>query len=211
MDDLFDSPDGRAATSHGPLASLAASFDVATVRDTAISFFTVGATTLAGGLAWALVECAADRDLWSRCANDGATWLPAVVSEVLRVHNPVTLIARVVIADTTLEGVVFPEGQRIVVCPPHAGFDAGGELDVFRPARWLDGTAIATEPFGSGPRRCPGGAMSRQVMAELIGCLAGEVELDVAPPPWRSRGFVSNFPIVDCTVSSKSGSRTTGA
>lgn len=119
-----------------------------------------------------------------------ATYLPAVVKEVLRLHPPGPLLswARLAVRDTTVDGCHVPRGTTAMVNmwaisrDPHAWSDplefnpdrflthpecGGGEVSVL-------GSDLRLAPFGSGRRSCPGKALALTTVTFWVASLLHE-------------------------------------
>src|SRR5258706_15678644 len=82
--------------------------------------------------------------------------------------------------DTVITDVEIPKGVTIVLLirPPAVDAANFGAPDEFRPARWVDPGATsgahdpgAHQPFGSGPRICPGRTLALLEMKLILAML----------------------------------------
>ncbi|KAI6684885.1 hypothetical protein NL676_030798 [Syzygium grande] len=88
-----------------------------------------------------------------------------ILHEVMRLYPPVTALYRHTCKNTTLGGMSIPAGVDILLPTLLLHFDPklwGDDADEFRPERFANGISnaskhqLAFNPFGWGPRICPG-------------------------------------------------------
>lgn len=93
------------------------------------------------------------------------TFTGAVANETMRLRPVAPLLFLEPLRDTVVGGVAVPRGTLVVLAvrAPAVMPQNFGDPTVFRPARWVDESATggahdvsAHQPFGSGPRICPG-------------------------------------------------------
>jgi cytochrome P450 len=95
---------------------------------------------------------------------DSLPYLNAVSKEIMRVHPPVPMMARLSNEDTDICGVKIPKGTdvRVHVWAVNKSKKLWGEdARIFRPERWLEDVHGGAESlsyltFGYGPRSCIG-------------------------------------------------------
>ncbi|XP_047961273.1 cytochrome P450 90A1 isoform X1 [Salvia hispanica] len=102
-----------------------------------------------------------------------------VVNETLRVANIISGVFRRAMTDVTIkEGYTIPKGYKVFASLRGVHMDHHHFKDarVFNPWRWQDqknglGTPSATNmfnPFGGGPRRCPGAELARVELSVFL-------------------------------------------
>jgi cytochrome P450 len=109
---------------------------------------------------------ARDPGLYARLRGEPAL-VPVVVEESLRHDSPVQVLARAVLADTSIEGCPLHEGDRVVFGVASANrdeavYECPAEFRVDRP-RPRDHLA-----FGAGPHVCPGASLARLETVALL-------------------------------------------
>ena len=119
-------------------------------------------------------------EVWSKLQADPAGYAPLVSEEVLRLSTPTQGMFRVVTRDVEVEGVVIPEGSRVVLVYSGANRDPsvwGDDPDRFDPDRPNLKDHLA---FGKGIHFCLGAPLSRvemQVAFEQLARRLDRVEL----------------------------------
>ena len=124
-----------------------------------------GNETTTNGLGFALMELAADADLFAALRdspyqdND----LQRFVEESLRVHAPVPQLPRVTREDVEIGGTLIPEGSWVYLCYASANRDSGRyhEPESFDLKRKGIGLHLT---FGGGIHRCIGAMLARMEM-----------------------------------------------
>jgi cytochrome P450 len=98
--------------------------------------------------------------------------LPAFIEEVMRLHPPELMIARMTTRDVDLGGVSIPKGALVQICVSAANRDPAQFEDPhsFR----LDRTGARHLAFGSGIHQCLGAALSRKVVKAALEVLLTE-------------------------------------
>ena len=140
----------------------------AELRDQMITLLLAGHETTATALAWTLHDLARDDALQDKVIAavdvDDDKYLEAVVKESMRLHPVIYGVARTLTEDIELGGYRIPAGYTVLpgIGPVHADPANHADPQVFRPERFLDGTATPTTwlPFGGGIRRCLGAGFS---------------------------------------------------
>ncbi|XP_054434647.1 cytochrome P450 4F3-like isoform X2 [Pteronotus mesoamericanus] len=166
------------------------------IRAEADTFMFEGHDTTASGLSWVLYNLARHPEYQERCRQevqqllgdrepqeiewDDLAQLPFLtmcIKESLRLHPPVTMIARRCTRDITLpDGRVIPKGVicAISIFGTHHNPSVWPDPEVYNPFRFDPETApkrspLAFIPFSAGPRNCIGQAFA---MAEMKAVLA---------------------------------------
>jgi len=163
------------------------------IRDQAVTFIVAGHETAASALTWAWGLLAAhpeaqralqdesDEVLGGRPARFADySRLPiarAVLDETLRLYPPAWLITRKALDADELGGREVPAGSLIILSPwlLHRHPMAWDEPDLFRPSRFLDGTADRVNfiPFGAGLRQCIGRDFAYVEATLVLAMMAG--------------------------------------
>lgn len=143
--------------------------------------------TTVAGIPRAVAWCA-DGRLWPDAED--ARRREVLVSELLRVTAPTGVLPRVAAADGMAGGRGVRAGDRLILVARHAagGHRTGPECD--RPAS----PQIAQLVFGAGPHACPGAALARAQLADVLKVLAphrpvvtrARADRRSALPGWRS-------------------------
>lgn len=127
---------------------------------------------------------ACDDDLWE-FGDD-----PALTDELLRVTAPTPLLPRVAAGDAVVGGCPVRQGDRLLLIARHAAEAHRRDPCPARPAP----ARTAQLVFGAGPHACPGAALARAQMADLLAALApyrpvvvrARPDRRAALPGWRS-------------------------
>jgi len=111
-----------------------------------------------------------------------------VISEVLRLYPPASVLTREAIADFEIDGYLVPRGTEIVMSPWVVQRDSRyfSDPERFNPDRWTDGLAsrlphYAYFPFGGGPRLCIGKSFATQETILVLAVIARRFHLDLVP------------------------------
>ncbi|WP_311594678.1 cytochrome P450 [Streptomyces millisiae] len=159
------------------------------IHDSLTGLIIAGSEVPTRAVGWLMLALARHPDLAERIATEAAAlpddphhpvngrflaelpFTEAFVREVLRLHPPNWLQARIARRRTELAGYPIAPGTMVLVCSYTVHLDPREHEnpDTFSPDRWLDyGQASAESrvflPFGTGPRACEGAALA---MAEL--------------------------------------------
>ncbi|MCC7374558.1 MAG: cytochrome P450 [Verrucomicrobiales bacterium] len=179
------------------------------LRDEVITLFIGGFETTSIGLSWALHVLAThpevdhalhvelDRELGDRPVTVAdlprLTYLEAFFKETLRLHPPAWALGREAIADSTICGHRIRAGTSVIIPIFRIHRDPRwySEPGLFRPERWLDGSAkqlpkMAWIPFGGGPRACIGDAFAKMEMSLILATLLRRYRFEpdvIAPVP----------------------------
>ncbi len=147
------------------------------LRDQLVTLLLAGHETTASALSWALHEVGRDRDLLARtqrAADEGDDdWLEAVMKESMRRHPIIPMVVRTLTKPARIGGVELPAGTTVgpSILVAHESAENHPEPEVFRPERFLDGSAPAPNtwiPFGGGVRRCIGAGFAQMEGAEIL-------------------------------------------
>ena len=190
-------------------------------------FFMAGHDTTASTLTWAWFMLSRQPDAAARLrdeyaaasasgpigfreAQEGLPFARAVVREALRLYPPIGFLARSPAAPERVRRWTVQPGDLVVVSPWTMGRRpaAWPDADRFDPDRFLseEGAAagsLAQQPFGLGPRACPGQAFAMLESVLMLSRLAGRFELRPrAPHRVRAAGRVTIRPqrAVSCRV-----------
>jgi cytochrome P450 len=148
-----------------------------------------------GGTTWRQLAITIDAlmnhyHFWEQCREDRSL-VDAAVEESLRWRCTDPMMPRLCTQDYEVEGVVVPEGVRVILCFGAANHDPDiyerpGEYDIHR------GKVSANMGFGFGPHRCLGIEVARQEMIVAINGLLDrfpDMKLDPAKPRPEFRGL----------------------
>ncbi len=174
------------------------SFDDETIFGNAMTMLLAGEDTTANTIAWSVhhlldapAEVAALRKELERELGDVAVppsieianrlpYAGAVANEAMRLRPVAPLFFLEALVDTAVSDVSIPKGTSLVclIRPPAVDPKNFGEPEVFRPARWIEPDATAGahdasahQPFGSGPRICPGRTLALLEMRLVLATL----------------------------------------
>ena len=162
------------------------------LRDQMLTLLLAGHETTATTLAWTLHDLAHDPDLQARVveavdAGDDR-YLDAVVKESMRLHPVIYAVARTVTEDVELGGHRIPAGHTVLpgIGPVHADPAHHADPEIFRPERFLDGSATPANwlPFGGGARRCIGAGFALLEATTILRAVLSRYTLS-APRPSR--------------------------
>jgi cytochrome P450 len=162
-------------------------FDEETILGNAMTMLLAGEDTTAYTLAWSIhhlleapKEAAALRDELGNVLGDARVpssfetanrlaYANGVANETMRIRPVAPLFFLEATRDTVVGDVEIPAGMVItlMIRPPAMSATNFEAPEEFRPARWLDDRPSsgphepsAHQPFGSGPRICPGRALA---------------------------------------------------
>lgn len=153
------------------------------VRDEILTMFIAGHETTATALTWACFELAMHPSYGTQIAEEANSLLGdrapelsdlsgldasrQVFEETLRLYPPVWRISRYAVGPDRIGGYSVPPGAIVTVSPylMHRNPEYWVDPDSFDPARFANQESRshrdpALLPFGSGPRKCPGGAFA---------------------------------------------------
>jgi cytochrome P450 len=110
-------------------------------------------------------------------------WLDACASEAMRLKPVAPFLSAEALRDTRVAGVAVPAGTLVWCVLRHTG--APETPPTFEPQRWLPGGALAdgaqrrlVQPFGAGPRVCPGRYLALAEIRLAMAMLLGTFEID---------------------------------
>lgn len=168
----------------------------AELRDQMVTLLLAGHETTTTALAWTLHDLARDPVLQDKAidAVDSADdkYLEAVVKESMRLHPVIFAVGRKLTRDVELGGYRIPAGYTVWpgIAPIHADPCQHDDPQIFRPERFLDGSATAATwlPFGGGVRYCLGAGFAlleeTTILREVL--LANRLA-SVRTPPEKTR------------------------
>ncbi|XP_063386798.1 cytochrome P450 4c21-like [Cydia fagiglandana] len=109
------------------------------------------------------------------------TYCEAAISESLRLHPPLPMVAREATQDLQLKHCTIPKGASCIVNAIGAGrsrHNWGPDALEFRPERWLNGAAPAAAflPFSYGKRSCIGKRYAMTLLKTLLAYSLRELE-----------------------------------
>lgn len=174
------------------------------VRDEITTIFVGGNDTVADTLSWAwyllsqhpaveaklLAEIEATLGGRAPAASDlpRLPYTSMVVSEVLRLYPPASVLIREAIADFDIGTYRVAKGTQIVVSPwvMHRDVRYFADPEVFNPDRWADGLARRIPrytyfPFGGGPRLCIGRSFATMEVVLVLASVAQHFQLELLP------------------------------
>ncbi|MGH2457987.1 MAG: cytochrome P450, partial [Chloroflexota bacterium] len=116
------------------------------------------------------------------------SYAEAIVSEVLRLYPPASVLTREAVADFDLGGRPVARGTEVVLSPwvMHRNPRYFANPDHFDPDRWADGLAnrlprYAYCPFGGGPRLCIGKSFAIMEAILVLAAVARRFHLELLP------------------------------
>ncbi|XP_047992701.1 cytochrome P450 4c21-like [Leguminivora glycinivorella] len=110
------------------------------------------------------------------------TYCEAVISESLRLHPPLPMVAREATHDLKLKQCTIPKGTSCIINAIGAGRSKnnwGPDALEFKPERWLNGSVIpaaAFLPFSYGKRSCIGKRYAMTLLKTLLAYSLRELE-----------------------------------
>jgi len=177
------------------------------LRDELVTLFLAGHETTAISLAWtfhllaqnpqaeAKLQAEVDAVLGARPAPafedlERLPYARMVAEESMRLYPPAYVFSRRAAGEDRLGPFRMPAGAHIVISPYalHRRPDYWPEPDAFRPERFADGAAGATQrpkhaylPFGGGPRICIGNSFALMEHAIVLAAAARRWRLEATP------------------------------
>lgn len=157
---------------HG--ANGAARLSDAELRALGMHLVLAGHDPPATALAWTFDLLAHHPDAMRRLENEIADgrrdYAAAVVKESLRLRPVIPEVARTLTVPVTIGQHAFPAGITLVADLHllHQRPDLYPEPKVFRPERFLDGTAPAPQSFGGGSRACLGVGLAYLLVEQVL-------------------------------------------
>ena len=182
-------------------------FDDDTIFANAMTMLLAGEDTTAYSIAWSvhhLLDSPADVEALRKEVDaligdalapptiDAANRLAyagAVANEAMRLRPVAPGLFLQANVDTVVGDVAIPKGTivALLVRPPAIDPAHFGDPEVFRPARWIDPNATggahepgASQPFGSGPRICPGRTLALLEMKLVLATLYKSFDVERA-------------------------------
>jgi cytochrome P450 len=155
------------------------------LRDQLMTLLMAGHETTATGLAWAfdlLFRAPGQLErLRAELADDGHTYMDAVIEETLRLRPVVPFVGRKLRGPAELGGYELPGGTVVMpsIYLAHTREDLYPQPHAFRPERFLDGgpDTYSWIPFGGGTRRCIGAAFAQLEMRVVLRTVLGQADL----------------------------------
>jgi cytochrome P450 family 110 len=163
------------------------------LREELLTLLVTGYETTATALAWSFyhllrdgsVEARLLRELSGANALDSA-YVDAFLSEVLRIHPVIPLVARELRAKTNISGLEIDAGVTVAPCIflTHHRPELYTEPESFRPERFLERSYGPYEylPFGGGARRCIGRSLALWEMKVVLSTVLPRVALELMDP-----------------------------
>lgn len=140
------------------------------IRTQVMFLIVAGNETTRNLISHCFYKLASEPDLFARLKAEPEL-IETLVEETLRLEAPVQILARAVLADTTVEGCPLHEGDKVVFGLASANRDDSvhEDPDDFRLDRERPRDHLA---FGTGPHVCPGATLARvetkMVVEELL-------------------------------------------
>ncbi|XP_057788737.1 3beta,22alpha-dihydroxysteroid 3-dehydrogenase isoform X2 [Salvia miltiorrhiza] len=110
-----------------------------------------------------------------------------VVNETLRVANIISGVFRRAITDVTIKGYTIPKGWKVFASLRGVHMDHHHFKDarIFNPWRWQNSSGATStistfNPFGGGPRRCPGAELARVELSVFLHRLVTQFSWEAA-------------------------------
>jgi len=167
----------------------------AEIRDQLATLVMAGHETTATALSWAVDLLQRNAAVLAQLrADDDASYMDAVVREVLRIRPVVPVVGRTVTEPVRIGEHDIPAGTDLAAAMivTHHREDIYPQPDRFRPERFLHDEVppYAWLPFGGGVRRCIGASFAQFEIATILRVLAhSPLRLAVArPEPIRATG-----------------------
>lgn len=176
------------------------------LRAQVLTLLFAGVETTAASLAWALCTLGAHPEIQAQTADEvagldpealiTAPLLGRVVNETLRLHQPLPVAMRKVLADLPFGPWTLPAGS--FVAPSmyllHRDPEFFPDPEVFRPERFEGPPSPAWLPFGDGARKCLGRHLADLVLRVATGRVVQRFRLHAPGPVPTERGTVTIFP-----------------
>jgi cytochrome P450 family 135 len=171
------------------------------LRDELFTMLGAGHETTATGLAFAFELLLRNPRVLDRlrdeiAADDGDSYLDAVVKETLRLRPVIDAAERTLTVPRKVAGWELPAGVKVypAIALVHMREDLYPKAREFRPERFLQDGAESYSwlPFGGGIRRCIGAALAHAEMAEVLRVVLPAVALRPShdrPDPVVLRGI----------------------
>lgn len=194
------------------------------LRHEATTLVIAGSETTGNTIAWACYLLTRHPDVQQRLASeadqvlaggdpgydtlDRLTFTRAVITETLRLYNPVWILTRRALTDVELGGCLIPAGSRMLFSPYALNRDARlhRDPDCFDPDRWAadytrSDLRASFFPFGQGIRNCIGEGFAWTEATLLLAAIAARWQLRLADgadvrPEISSTLVPSELPII---------------
>lgn len=174
------------------------------LRDHLLTLLVAGHETTTTALSWCFERLLRHPRALARlqaelAAQDGESYLDAVVNETLRVRPVVDAVWRKLAEPAMVEGRLLPAGAVVMpsIILVQGSSDSYEDPSSFRPERFLKGSAppYTFIPFGGGPRRCIGASFATMEMKAVLSTVLREVQLR-APTQRPERAKVHHITLV---------------
>jgi sterol 14-demethylase len=166
-----------------------------------------GHHTSSGTAAWTLIELLRNPEWLTRVrdevdqlyARDGSISyqslrevpvLESVLKEVLRLHPPLIILMRGVLADFHVAGTTVPVGRLVAISPAVSHHIAeifpdpeGFDPERYAPGREEDAQTFGWIPFGGGAHRCSGSAFALMQLKAITASLLHGWRFELTDPP----------------------------
>jgi sterol 14-demethylase len=166
-----------------------------------------GHHTSSGTAAWTIIELARDPEWLARVREEvdavyerdgGISYqslrdvevLERVIKEVLRLHPPLVILMRGVLADLDVGGYTVPAGRLVAISPAvsHATPELFNRPEQFDPSRYGPGREEDAEPFGwipfgGGAHRCSGSAFAMMQLKAITSTLLRNWSFELVDSP----------------------------
>jgi cytochrome P450 len=162
------------------------------IRDELLTLLIAGHETTATALSWAFERLLRHPEELQRVLAEAklegdGPYLDAVVRETLRQRPVLPITARKLAAPVQIGQWVYPKGWTLMPCIflIHNDPEAFPEPESFRPERFLEPggpTQRVWLPFGAGPRRCIGSALSTMAIKVILRTVLTLAELEPERP-----------------------------
>ncbi len=176
------------------------------LRDNLLVAFVGGHETTANTLAWSLWLLATEPGWQDKIRNPAEADpssppdpdLDRVLNETMRLYSPFPLLFREAIHDDVILGTKIRAGDYVFIpiYALHRHRALWQDPDTFCPARFDDrGARMAQfQPFGSGPRTCPGATLAMTVMRTALSRILRTFSVRPAGPAPEPRALIALRP-----------------
>ncbi|WP_329013968.1 cytochrome P450 [Streptomyces sp. NBC_00690] len=162
------------------------------------AYVTAGLDTTINAISNAVWYFAMYPDQWDAVREDRSL-IPSAFNEILRIESPVQFFCRVTTRDVDVEGMVLPEGSRVMMLYASANRDERRWPDPLR----FDVRRNAAEhvAFGYGMHGCAGQGLARLEGHSILEALADRVaRFEVGTPQRRINQLIRGLSALPTTV-----------